>query len=33
MLTVLGETVIDLLPTDTNGGFRAHPGGSPSTWR
>jgi fructokinase len=29
MLTVLGETVIDLLPTDTNGGFRAHPGGSP----
>ncbi|WP_229068717.1 carbohydrate kinase [Actinoplanes sp. DH11] len=29
MLTVLGEAVIDLLPTDTHGGFKAHPGGSP----
>ena len=29
MLTVLGESVVDLLPSDTNAGFRAHPGGSP----
>ena len=29
MLTVLGETVVDLIPADTAGGFRAHPGGSP----
>lgn len=29
MLTVLGEAVIDLLPTDPDGGYRAHPGGSP----
>ncbi|MGN9907700.1 carbohydrate kinase family protein [Phytohabitans sp. LJ34] len=29
MLTVLGEAVVDLLPTDPDGGYRAHPGGSP----
>jgi fructokinase len=29
MLTVLGEAVVDLLPTDTDGDYRAHPGGSP----
>lgn len=29
MLTVLGEAVVDLLPTGQDGGFRAHPGGSP----
>jgi fructokinase len=29
VLTVLGETVVDLLPGDAAGHFRAHPGGSP----
>jgi fructokinase len=29
VLTVLGEAVVDLLPTDPDGGYRAHPGGSP----
>jgi hypothetical protein len=30
MLTVVGEAVVDLLPTDADGGYRARPGGSPS---
>jgi fructokinase len=29
VLTVLGEAVVDLLPSGQDGGFRAHPGGSP----